>query len=405
MLLRMALRNVARGWRRSLIVLASISIGLVGCVIVVAWTRGLAYQMADNAVRTQLAYLAIQDQGYFDDPDIGRNFGGYDAIAARAGAIEGVSASPRLRGEGLVQTARKSVLAMMIGVRPGAEASVSIVPDALVEGSFLGVGPRSHRLPPVVIGARMAEDLQIGIGQKVVLQVPGEAGLGAYRVSGLYRTASSDFDKLAVFLRLADAQQLFGVGNRVTEVAIGLDDERRLPEVQAALRGWVPEGIDVLSWQEREPRLANMIGTMAQLSWIFYLTVFVAMAFGIANTMLMAVYERMREFGVMRSLGLSRARLLALVLSESAALTLLGAGVGLGVAFALLARLGETGLDLSAFSDALEGYGIGSVVYPRAGTEDVATPLVLAIATGVIAALWPGLRAIRLRPAEALRRN
>ena len=403
MLVRIALRNIARGWRRSLIVLSSIGIGLVGCVVVLAWTKGLAYQMADNAVRTHLAHLAIHAPGYQADPDVGRSFEGYDVLVERAEQLDGVAASARLRGEGLVRTARHSVLAMMIGVRPGAEAAVSIVPDSVVEGSFLRKGA-ARRLPPVVIGARMAEDLQIGIGQKLVLQVPGEAGLGAFRVSGLYRTSSSEFDKLAVFLRLPDAQRLFGVGQRVTEVAIALDDERRMLEVQTALRAHA-EGLEVLSWREREPRLAAMIGTMAELSWILYATVFVAMAFGIANTMLMAVYERLREFGVMRSLGLSRARLMALIVCESAALTLVGTGVGLGVAFAIVAWLGESGVDLSGFSDALEGYGIGSTVYPRVGTDDVGTPLLLALATGVLAAIWPGLRAIRLRPAEALRGN
>ncbi len=404
MLVRIALRNIARGWRRSLIVLSSIGIGLVGCVVVLAWTKGLAYQMADNAVRTHLAHLAIHAPGYQADPDVGRSFEGYDVLVERAGQIEGVAASARLRGEGLVRTARHSVLAMMVGVRPGAEAAVSIVPDSVVEGSFLRTGAASRRLPPVVIGARMAEDLQIGIGQKLVLQVPGEAGLGAFRVSGLYRTSSSEFDRLAVFLRLPDAQQLFGVGQRVTEVAIALDDERRMLEVQTALRAHA-EGLDVLSWREREPRLAAMIGTMAELSWILYATVFVAMAFGIANTMLMAVYERLREFGVMRSLGLSRARLMALIVCESAALTMVGTGVGLGVAFAIVAWLGDSGVDLSGFSDALEGYGIGPTVYPRVDTDDVGTPLLLALGTGVLAALWPGLRAIRLRPAEALRGN
>lgn len=401
----MAFRNVLRGWRRSLIVLVSISVGLVGCVVVVAWTRGLAFQMADNAVRTHLAHVAVSAAGYDADPGVGRGFAEYESVVEVASAIDGAAASPRLRGEGLIRTARKAVLAVMVGVRAGSEAGVSSVPGSIVEGSFLRTGAGARRLPPVVIGARMAADLQTGIGQKVVLQVPGEAGLGAFRVSGLYRTASSDFDKTAVFLRLPDAQRLFATGDRVTEVAVALDDERRVSEVQSRLRASLPDTLEVLSWQEREPRLASMIGTMSQMSWIFYATVFVAMAFGIANTMLMAVYERLREFGVMRSLGLSRRRLMALIVCESAVLTLVGTGVGIGLAFVLVGRLGDTGIDLSAFSDALEGYGIGSVVYPRAGLEDIRTPLWLALATGVLAALWPGVRAIRLRPAEALRRN
>ena len=405
----MALRNIARGWRRSLIVLLSIGVGLVGCVVVVSWSKGIAHQMADNAVRTQLAHLAVQAEGYADDPDVGRNFSDWAAIQATIDSLEGAAASPRLRGEGLVQTARKSVLAMIVGVRVTGEAAISTVPASIVEGSFLRRGAGARRLRPVVLGARMAEDLHAGIGQKVVLHVPGEAGLGAFRVSGIYHTSSSEFDKIAVFLRLDDAQSLFGVGDRVTEVAVSVDDavddEGRLTALRDEIAERLPAGVEVLTWQEREPRLAAMLGTMGELSWIFYVIIFVAMAFGIANTMLMAVYERLREFGVMRSLGLSRARLMLLILGESAALTLIGTGIGLGVAFAIVARLGDVGLDLAVFSDALETYGIGTRVFPRAGWDDVVSPLLLALATGVIAAIWPGLRAIRMQPAVALRRN
>ena len=404
MLLRIAVRNVARGWRRSLIVLLSIGVGLVGCLVVLAWSRGLIHQMADNAVNTQLAHLAVQAPGYHQDPDVRRNLSGYEEIARKAGSLPGVHASPRLRGEGLVQTARKSVLAVIVGVRPGDEADVSIVPSSVVEGSFLRTGAGARRLPPVVLGSKMARDLRVELGSKIVLQVPGESGLGAFRVSGLYRTDSSEFDGVAVFLRLRDAQRLFGVGDRVTEVAIVLDDERMLTGVQARLRETLGAGVQVLSWRERARRLASMLDVMRDLSWIFYGTVFVAMAFGIANTMLMAVYERLREFGVMRSLGLSRVRLMALIALESAVLTLAGTAIGLGLGFALVAWLGERGIDLSAFSDALERYGIGTRVFLRAGWDDAVTPLLLALVTGLVAAVWPGVRAIRMRPAEALRR-
>jgi len=403
-LLRIAVRNVARGWRRSLIVLLSIGVGLSGCLFVVAWSKGLVHQMADNAVKIQLAHMAVQAPGYRDNPDVRYNLPDYDAIAKTARSQAGVHASPRLRGEGLVQTARKSVLAVMIGVRPGDEAEVSVVPSSIVEGSFLRTGSGARRLPPVVIGVKMAGEMRAEIGDKLVLHVPGDAGLGAFRVSGLYRTASSEFDGVAVFLRLRDAQRLFGVGDAATEVAIVLDDEKTVDAVQARLQEALGSGVEVLTWRERARRLASMLDLMGDLSWIFYATVFVAMAFGIANTMLMAVYERLREFGVMRSLGLSRARLMMLIALESAALTLAGTGIGLGTGFALVGWLGKRGIDLSMFSDALESYGIGTRVFLHAGWEDALTPLALALVTGVVAAVWPGVRAIRMRPAEALRR-
>jgi ABC-type lipoprotein release transport system permease subunit len=406
MLIAIAVRNVLRGWRRSLIVLMTIVVGMSSCILIVAWTRGLGFQMADNAIRAQLAHLAVHARGYHKNPDLSRGFDDPEPVL-RLMAEMGAHASPRLSGEGLLRTARKSARAAITGIDPVAEAGVSIIAESIVEGTFLAAAPTAgrSRLRPVVIGAEMAENLRLRLGDKVVVQVPGDAGIGAFRVTGIYRTASSTFDKVAVFARLADVQTLFERPGLLTGVAIALDDPQRISEVQAALRRELDESYEVLRWDERAPMLAMMVDGMNQVSWILYATVFVAMAFGIANTMLMAVYERMREFGVMRSLGLQRSRLIAMILIESALLTVLGTLLGVALGLGATARLAETGIDLSRFAGALESYGIGAIVHPRAEARDAMSPLLLALLTGLLAAIWPGVKAIRLSPAEALRRR
>jgi ABC-type lipoprotein release transport system permease subunit len=344
----------------------------------------------------------VQARGYQANPDVANALADPDAALAALAELDGLAASPRLRVDGLVQAARKSVRVLVTGVVPDAEARVSIVSRTLTEGSFLALPP-SGRIPRIVMGARLAEDLRVRLGDKVVLRVPGEAGLGAFRIGGLFRTPSATFDKVAVFVRIGDARQLLGLPDAVTEVAVSLEHPERVDAVVAALAARLGSGVEVLSWQTRAPRLAAMLSLMRQMGWVFYGAVFVAMAFGIANTMLMAVYERLREFGVMRSLGLSRGRLMALIVLESISLTIAGTLLGLSAAFGVIALLGD-GIDLSAFADALEGYGIGAVVQPRAGWNDVVSPLWLALATGSLAAVWPGVRVLRMKPAEALRR-
>ena len=146
-----------------------------------------------------------------------------------------------------------------------------------------------------------------------------------------------------------------------------------------------------------------MLELADQYRWIFYVFVFVAMAFGIANALLMAVYERIREFGVLRSLGLKARRLVALVLIESLLLTLVGTAIGLGVGVLAVLWLGNVGIDLSFFSHALREYGIGVRMYPALQPMDLIAPVELAVGTALIAALWPALKAARLNPAEALR--
>jgi len=120
---------------------------------------------------------------------------------------------------------------------------------------------------------------------------------------------------------------------------------------------------------------------------------------------LMSVFERTREFGVLRSLGLGARRLVALILVESLLLTVLGVGIGVGLGVPIVLWLGAVGIDLSIFATALRAYGVGAVMYPSLASEDVIQPVVLAVLTALLAGLWPAVKVARLRPAEALRRQ
>ncbi len=409
-LVRIACRNLWRGWRRSAIVVTAITVGLWGCLILIAWTLGLAQQMTDTAVRTQLGHLAIHAEGYHANPDPERSLRGSGRrIVEELSTRSGVHAAPRLSGSGLIQSARRSTRAALVGVVPALEREVSSVADSLVEGSYLEVpAGRGSRNRPILIGAELAERLRVGLGDKVVMRVPGDYGLGAFRVGGIYRTVSTAFDEVFVFVALEDAQRLLDVGDGVTGVVASLDDADAGPAVQSWARTRLGEvfpeqRLEVLTWQEREPRLAAMLDMMGTFRWVFYAVVFVAMAFGIANVLLTAVYERIREFGVMRSLGLQARRLVVLVLLESVLLTVFGTVIGLGIGIPVVLWLGEVGFELTSFSDALRDYGIGVRMYPAVDLADVVVPVTLAVVTAVLSALWPALKAARLRPAEALR--
>lgn len=410
-LLVIAWRNLWRGWRRSAIVLLAITVGLSACLLLVGWSHGLVRQMIENAVSTRLGHLVVMAQGYQKNPDVMRNLpdDGRE-IAAALERFAGAHASPRLAGDGLLQSARRSSRVVILGVDPLREARVSVVASALVEGHMpqAAASESARRLPGIAIGAAMAERLRIRLGDKVVAHVPGEVGLGAFRVSGIFRTASSEFDRAVAYVRLEDAQHLLALPGRVTEVAVSLDDSDRLPALRAHAVAELAlsdpgAAIEVLTWQEREPRLAAMLALMASMSWIIYAAVFVAMAFGIANALLMMVYERIREFGVLRALGLQARALLALVLLESILMTLAGTLLGLAVGVPLVLWLGRVGIDLSRFAAGLTEFGIGTRIYTRIDPVDIALPIAVALATAVLAALWPAWKAVSLRPSEAIR--
>jgi ABC-type lipoprotein release transport system permease subunit len=411
-LLRIAWRNLWRQRRRSAIVLTAIAVGLAAGVLMVSWSRGMMGQMAENAIELRLSHIAVQAPGYQADPDPERSLpddGG--PIPDLVAAIPGARAARRLTAEGLVQSSRSALRVALVGVEPRAEGEVSAVPHSVVEGAWLPPAAQQRRarsLPSVVLGAAMAERLRVGLGDKVVIQVAGEGGLAAFRVHGLYRVASSEFERAFAFVRLGDAQRLLGRPGAVTEIAIDLEDPATAPAVQERIRAeaakaWPAVPVDVLRWQEREPRLALLLDMMQQMSWILYAAVFIAMAFGIANVLLMSIYERTREFGVLRALGLRGHALLALVLLESFLLVVLGSALGLALALPVVFWLGERGLDLTTFSEALREVGVGTRIYLHVGAEDVVRPVAIGAITALVAALWPALRAVRLRPTDALR--
>jgi putative ABC transport system permease protein len=410
-LLVIAWRNLLRGWRRSAVVGVAITIGLASCLMLVGWSHGLLRQMVENAVSTRLGHLAVHADGYTANPDPVRNLPeGARALTALLEEFPGAHASPRLIGDGLLQSARRSSRASLVGVDPAREARVSIIAESLVEGRMPepAAADDVRRLPEIAIGAAMAERLRLGLGDKLVVHAPGEAGLGAFRISGVFRTPSSGFDRSTAFVLLADAQRLLALPDRVTEVAVWLDDPEQLGALQAEMSSRLEaaspgSALEVLTWQEREPRLAAMLDLMAQMSWIIYAAVFIAMAFGIANALLMMVYERIREFGVLRALGLQSNRLLALVLLESILMTLAGTFAGLALGVPLVLWLGHVGIDLSRFADGLTEFGIGTTVYPRLEQQDILLPIGVAFITAILAALWPAWKAVRLRPAEAIR--
>ncbi len=412
MLLVIAWRNLWRSWRRSGIVLAAVAVGLASCVLIVAGSRGMFEQMTENAIQLRLSHLAVLAEGYSADPDPVRSLPDDGApLREVVAALSGARASARLVGEGLVQSPRSALRIALIGVEPRSEADISSVPHSIVSGAWLPpAAPRrlQRSLPSLVIGEAMAERLQIGLGDKVVIHVAGEAGLGAFRVVGLYRAASSEFERSFAYVRLPDAQRLLGRPGAVTEIAINLEEPDTAPAVQAylaaeAARAWPDVPVEVLRWQDREPRLATMTRLMQDTSWIFYVGVFIAMAFGIANVLLMSIYERTREFGVLRALGLKGRALLSLVLLESLLLTLLGTALGLALAVPLVLWLGAVGLDLAIFSEGLREIGVGSRIHFMLGVEDLVRPVAIGTVTALVAAFWPALRAVRLRPSDALR--
>jgi len=401
---RLAWRNLWRNPRRTGIVVVAVAVGISGSLLAMAVNYGMVDQMVRTAIETELGHVQIHVAGWDDDPRLERRLADGGRAAERAlSRSESLRAlSRRVRGDGLIQSPRASAGVRIVGVEPAREPRVSSLRAALSDGEWFG-----ERRLRVVLGHALADHLVVGVGDKIAISVQdatGDLTGGGFRIAGIFRTSSSDFDRTTVLLRLAEAQQLLALGAGVTEiVAVAVDDD----EVESLARAAAAElgdGVEVRTWEDLQPLLVYLVEAFDMTAWYLYAAVFTAMAFGIANVLLMAVHERTREIGMMRAMGMKRGPVVAAVVLESMLVTAVGLALGLGLAAALVYALRD-GIDLSAFADGLASYGVSPRIAPVLRVRDLVLPVVVAGVTAGFASLWPALRAARFKPADALRQS
>ncbi len=401
LVLRLAWRNAWRHPRRTGILITAVAVGIAGTLLTMAVNFGMIFQMVETAIATELGHLQIHARGFDENPELAVRLldGGREEVA-QLEALEGVRAvARRVRGEGLISSSRASAGVRVLGVEPAREPEITRIAASITAGVYLDGDARR-----VLIGEELGRRLEVEVGDKVVLSVQvlaGELTGEALRVGGLFKTSSRELDRGTVFLRLDAGQALLGLDDAVSEIVAVAETRRLVPELRERLTASLGE-VEVRSWEELQPLLVYMIDVFDQSAILVYAAVFIAMAFGIANVLLMTIYERTREIGIMRAIGFGRGRLVATIMAESVIVT--GAGLLLGFGGALVGVVSlSDGIDLSTFAKGLKYFGVGSRIVPVLRTSDFTGPVVVAFVTAVCASAWPAWRAVRLRPAEAVR--
>jgi len=397
----MAWRNVWRNPRRTAIVVTAVAVGISGALLAMSINYGMAAQMVDTAIRTELGHIQIHAVGYDANPELKvRIADGGRELEKILAATPGVLAwARRVRGDGLVTSTRASVGVRIVGIEPEREAAVSTIARSITTGSYLGAEKRR-----VIIGERLAKRLHVGIGDKIVISatdLAGEIAGEGVRVGGLFHTPSAPLDSGTVFLPLADSQKLLSLEDAISEVVVVGRRSDRADELRAAL-GIAVANHEVRSWKEIQPVLDFLVSLFDEMGLVLYGLVFVAMLFGIANVLLMAVYERVREIGILMAIGMSRKRVAASVVLESMIVTAIGLVVGYAITLAAMAWLGD-GIDLSVFGEGLESLGAGQTIVPVLRASDFTIPTAVAVVTAAVASGWPAYRATKFRPADAVR--
>lgn len=402
MLLIIAWRNIWRNRRRSLIVMLSIVVGVVFAMLSDGLSIGMIHQMLDNQIGSHVSHIQIHAKGYNDNQVIQNAIPDRARVEKALGATGGVRHwSRRVSTFGLLSSALNSSGGLIVGVEPEREEAVTSIKASIVEGTYL-----TGKANEVVIGRRMAEKLGIGLGDKVVgmaSALNGDVGSDLFRVVGLYQTISSEFDKMHMFTSLSGLQGMLVMEDRVVEYAVIVDDIEQVDRIASALRAHLGDDYEVLSYRDLLPMLVYMVDMYGQMMVVLYVVIGLAMIFGIINTMLMSVFERIQEFGVLMAIGMKNSAVFRMVMAEALLLSVMGTAIGMVVGIGGLLLLGEVGIDLSLFADGLNAFGMGAVIYPRLTFGSIVGVVVIIPLTALIGSLYPALKATRLQPVTAIR--
>ena len=406
LLVRMGWRNVWRNRRRSLVVISSIGFGIFAMILSMGIMNGFNIQMVENTIGTSLGHVAVHRKGWQDDMKLSLSFVPSNTLFSALKANPRVIGyAPRVKTDGIVRSSETSQQVLVTGIDPLMEKSASQISAYMLdEGGSRFFTPADDGA--IIISKLLAEKLDILPGDKMVLMLQDKsrsiAGVGL-RVAGLYRTPIDVFDKFTVFVPLRKLQEITGLGAGISEMTIRLENSRHVDAVKAELvqKSGDP-ALEILTWKEMDPSLVRAVKLFDQMMYIFFAIIFITVIFSVANTLIMAIMERFHEIGVMKSIGTRPSWIFSLIMIEACFLGAVGLAAGAAAGIAATGLLAHTGIDFSFYVESMRTWGTGSVIYPAVKALDMVMAGVIVLATTIIAALYPALKAARIRPLEAL---
>ncbi len=400
-MLRLAWRNLWRNYRRTVVMLLAIAVGVWAMIFMSALMRGMVDEMVTNGIDSLPGYVQIHQLGFRDDPSINNSLQppGPELLGALENPLVAGWTS-RVRVPAMISSERDNRGVTLLGVDPAGEIAVGFDLDNIVAGRFIG-SPQDKGL---VVGRKLLERLETHLGKRVVVmsQDPDNniADRG-FRIVGVYKASLEGQEENFVYSGRSHVQSLLKMGRQVSEIAITGHDYRAVDELLEIIRAASPPGSEVLPWMELESYLYGMMGMMDGFILVWTIVVFLALSFGLINTLMMAVFERVREIGLMQALGMKPSSILYLILMESLLLLLLGLLAGNILAIASILPLRE-GIDLSGVARGMEMFGAGSTLYPVLDLHDLATANTVVIVLGLVTSLLPAWHASRYSPVEAI---
>lgn len=404
MILIMAWRNIWRNKTRSLLVMFSIVIGLWAGLFAMAFVKGLYEQNIKDTIKNYLSHYQVHHPQFAMDKDINKSFIiQKNAVTTLRNDLRVKEISPRFITDAMMASPVNAVGISAIGIIPLMEDSVTRIYQRIIEGSHL----EAMKPNGVLIGEKNAKKLKLKVKSKVVLSfqdAKGEIVSSAFRVQGIFRSSNSAFDESNVYVLASQLQKMTGMdSSSYHELAILLnsneDQKSIIPQLKTLFGN-----LKVEDWMELSPELDLIVNSFNLYMYIFIGIILLALSFGIINTMLMSVLERVRELGMLMAIGMNKPRLFFMIILETVLLSLAGSPIGFLISYFTIHYFGIHGIDLSMFSEGLKSFGYASIIYPQMELNYYFDIYVMTFFAALLASVYPAVKALRLKPVEAIRK-
>ncbi len=397
----LAWRNLWRNHRRTIIMISAVTIGVWAMIFMTALMRGMVNDMLRDGIQTLPGHVQIHHPAFRDDPSINNLVPATETEINTAFGDQDFKAwASRVKVPAVITSERESRGITLLGIDPAAETSITFVAKDIVEGRFLEDATDSG----VVIGAKLADKLDTRLGKRIVLmsQDPdNEIADRGFRVVGIFDSDLDRHEETFVFADKVTIQRMLGIEDRVTEVVFLGQDYRNVEPLLQKVSALAGPDFDVKPWYELDRYLGAMLKIMDGFVLVWVIVIFLALSFGLVNTLVMAVFERIREIGLMLALGMKPSSIVGQVIVESLLLLCIGLALGNVCAWLTVVPL-KDGIDISGVAEGMEMMGATSILYPDLQLGDVITANVVVLVLGFLASLSPAWRASRYQPVEAI---
>jgi ABC-type lipoprotein release transport system permease subunit len=397
-----AFRDLVRYRRRTFTTILAVALGLTVIMLMAGMLRGMVDSSLRDNIRINTGHMQLRDESFEIEKMslLARDL--LEEPGVRTEQIETlpevVSAAPVLWASTVLSTARESAGLQIWGIDPASPFHEPLR-QGLVEGSYLTADSRGE----ILLGKRLADDMAITVGDRVSLATGNSNGAideGLFTVAGIYNTGFPSYDQSSVIMPLSQAQSLTRTGDRASTIIVTLGDSDDTAAVASTLAA--PE-ITILTWEDLNQLMLTLMETGGTFYYIIYVIVILVVAVLISNTLLMSVFDRTREMGILSSLGMKQRQIMLMVLLEAVILSLIGIAIGLVLGLSTVYYLAQVGFNLGEDTAGLmENIAMGSRLYPAMAPDQFMILSLLMLAIVTMVSVYPAWVAARMEPVEAL---